>query len=200
MSSALLEAAREIDPDLVVLGDAERPGWMARLFDGPVRPGPLAPALLVRGTRAGLPRRILVAISDPQQESDVLRQARRFGLRFDADVTVLHVITGGLAGVLGLAASERERTHALARLQAYATQQVEKHVAWLRDAGLRADALVVTGDIASAILSAARSLRADLIIVGARRQNAIARRLMGVVADDVLRRAESSVVIAPMLS
>ncbi len=56
-------------------------------------------------------------------------------------------------------------------------------------------ALLVHGEPATALLTTAKERAADLIVVGALRDTSIADRLLGTVATEVVRRAESEVLV-----
>ena len=56
-------------------------------------------------------------------------------------------------------------------------------------------ALLIDGEPASALLTAAKERAADLIVVGAVRDTGIAERLLGSVATEVVRRAHCEVLI-----
>jgi len=56
-------------------------------------------------------------------------------------------------------------------------------------------ALLVDGEPANALLTAAKERAADLVVVGALRDTSIADRLLGTVATDVVRRAECEVLV-----
>lgn len=68
------------------------------------------------------------------------------------------------------------------------------------EAGLAAGrtALVIAmGDAAHEIVASARSLRADIIVMGTHGHGFVARLVMGSVADKVLRHADRPVLIVP---
>lgn len=56
-------------------------------------------------------------------------------------------------------------------------------------------ALLADGEPAAALLTAASERNADLIVIGALRDNSIAERLLGTVASEVVRRAACDVLI-----
>ena len=56
-------------------------------------------------------------------------------------------------------------------------------------------ALLIDGEPANALLTAAKERSADLIVVGALRDTSIAERLLGSVATEVVRRAECEVLV-----
>ena len=65
-----------------------------------------------------------------------------------------------------------------------------------RDCGVQASAtLLVDGEPAAALLTVAEERDADLLVVGARQDVALADRLLGTVATEVVRRAKCEVLI-----
>jgi nucleotide-binding universal stress UspA family protein len=80
-------------------------------------------------------------------------------------------------------------------VNARARKLVEGATGQLRSRGLPADGIVADGDPKAVILDYATSLRADLIVMGARGLGAVERFLMGSVSRAVLRFAPCSVAI-----
>jgi nucleotide-binding universal stress UspA family protein len=80
--------------------------------------------------------------------------------------------------------------------RAAAGQVLSTAVAVANDLGATvAAALLVDGDAAGALLTVAEQRKADLIVVGARRDASIADRLLGTVASEIVRRAPCDVLI-----
>jgi nucleotide-binding universal stress UspA family protein len=66
-----------------------------------------------------------------------------------------------------------------------------------RRAGIAATWLIWEGDPAEAILDAARSEGADLIVLGSRSRTNLRRLILGSVSSEVARRAGCEVVVVP---
>jgi nucleotide-binding universal stress UspA family protein len=65
----------------------------------------------------------------------------------------------------------------------------------LRDAGLTTEARVVRGDPREAIVEAARTTGADLVVIGSHGRTGLARLLMGSVASHVVTHAPCTVMV-----
>ena len=86
----------------------------------------------------------------------------------------------------------------LDRLDKEARRWVERHMAALvrraRESGVPAAARVMSGDPSSQIVRAARSARADLIVIGTHGRRGVSRFLLGSVAERVIATAPCPVL------
>ncbi|TMQ13132.1 MAG: universal stress protein [Deltaproteobacteria bacterium] len=71
---------------------------------------------------------------------------------------------------------------------------LDKLVADRRSLATFGEVMVIDDDARDAIVKAARSVRADLIIIGTHGRRGISRMLLGSVAEDVVRRAPCPVL------
>lgn len=197
-AAELTRAARETEPDVIIVGEPGSRQGLGRLRDTTVelllRRSPV-PVLLARASADKNIERILVAVDESPRAEGVIEAARRMANGANTEVTVLHVVSEGLAGVVAIAAAERERRRAVMKLEQLSATRVGAHVAALRTSGIWAEALCVTGDPAPKILEVASSFGADLIVLGLRRPGRLERALVGVIAHDVLARAPCSVLV-----
>jgi len=69
----------------------------------------------------------------------------------------------------------------------------------LRDAGFATEAQVVKGDPREALVDAARTLRADLVVVGSHGRTGLAKLVLGSVANHVVTHAPCSVLVVKMM-
>jgi len=76
----------------------------------------------------------------------------------------------------------------------WAERQVEKLVEKARKRGVRASAMMVTGDPARQIVRMARSKRADLIVVGTHGRRGFSKFFLGSVAERVIATAPCPVM------
>lgn len=67
----------------------------------------------------------------------------------------------------------------------------------LQASGVEAEALLVQGPYADSILSAARKLEADVIVMGSHGHGAMHHLLMGSTSEQVLKKAPRPVLIVP---
>jgi nucleotide-binding universal stress UspA family protein len=79
-------------------------------------------------------------------------------------------------------------------MQAHAQKQLDKLVARAKTAGARASGLMLEGSAAEAIVRAARSKHADVIVMGTQGRTGFARLLMGSVAQRVAGTAHCPVL------
>ena len=78
--------------------------------------------------------------------------------------------------------------------RAWAQEQVDKLAAKARKAGIRAAALLLEGDAAAQIVRAARSKRADLLVLGTHGRTGVSKFFLGSVAERVVATAPCPVV------
>jgi nucleotide-binding universal stress UspA family protein len=74
-------------------------------------------------------------------------------------------------------------------IRAEAQKQLDRLLARARDGGVRATGLLLTGPPHEAIVRAAKSKRADLLVIGTHGRTGLARLLLGSVASRVLALA-----------
>jgi len=97
------------------------------------------------------------------------------------------------SGLTWMQSAEEEMT---AQAQALAAR-VEKE---LRAAGLATESRVVKGDPRDVLVDAARSLHADLLVVGSHGRTGLAKLVLGSVAAHVVTHAPCSVLVVKMKS
>ncbi len=94
---------------------------------------------------------------------------------------------------------EAAPSDAIARLmeeqEKYHQEIAQREAARLREEGLTADTRVVVSDPRTALLEAARSLPADLIVVGSHGRTGIQKLLLGSVASHIVTHAPCSVLV-----
>jgi nucleotide-binding universal stress UspA family protein len=77
----------------------------------------------------------------------------------------------------------------------WAGRQTDKLAQRARKRGVRASAMMVVGDPAQQIVKAARSQRADLVVVGTHGRRGVSRFFLGSVAERVIATAPCPVMI-----
>lgn len=117
-----------------------------------------------------------------------LRLADELGRKHGARVVVIHVVSP-VYQVEGIDASAYVRE---------ARQRAERQLAKLKPQP--AEALIRIGDPADELVATAKARRADLLVVGTRAQSALARWLLGSVAQRVLHAAPCPVLVVPSAS
>jgi nucleotide-binding universal stress UspA family protein len=195
--------ARETKADLVVIGphdDRPRPSrFLGTTAERIVRTSPV-PVLVAGNPPAGAPRTILVPIDDADITATVLRWTRDVATRFDADVTLLHVMSNAVYSHVA------SMSYATADSEADAHKEIEKELAqagvrWLEElarTGIERDrvtAAVTYGKAGHAALEMANAMVAGLIILGRRGSGLVAPALLGSTVGTVLHGARCPVLV-----
>ena len=95
------------------------------------------------------------------------------------------------AGLTWMQTAEEEMSTQAQELTARVEQE-------LRDAGFATEARVVKGDPREALVDAARTLHADLVVVGSHGRTGLAKLVLGSVANHVVTHAPCSVLVVKM--
>ena len=191
----ILEVTRDRSVDLIVAGTHGRRGFSRLLFGSVagrlVRTSPV-PLITTAGgaERESLRpqiRHILVAtdFGDPAREA--LAYACDLARRFDARITLVHVLPPTLPQIgRGLPAeflpADEARTAMAAELE-----RVKERV-------MKADSILAEGDPREQILRIAAECRADMLVMGTHARRGVPRYLLGSVAETVVRCAEIPVL------
>lgn len=107
---------------------------------------------------------------------------------FAASVPAIAYTMVDAGGMTWMKTAEEEMTVATEEL----TARVERE---LRDAGLATEAKVVQGDPREAIVDAARTMGADLVVVGSHGRTGLQKLVMGSVASHVVAHAPCTVIV-----
>ena len=177
----ILQAARNISADLIVMGTHGRSGFN-RLMLGSVAERILRaseiPVLTVPPGTSGLPgspefTRILVPVNGSEAARNALEYAGRLARSFSAQLTVLHVWEDGKDG---------------------ASQELCEWVPKELRANCRLVELPAGEGAAHAILSASSDLGCDLLVLGARRRRFFDSTIIGTTSVRVVRHAACPVL------
>ena len=138
---------------------------------------------------------ILVPTDFSADSQEALSTARDFAKKFDAKIVILHayhvdipLMAPPLGGVYALPPGFYEQ------LKAQATLQVEAAAQELAAAGVEARGIAVADPAAMAIVEYARSLSADLVVMGTRGLTGLKHVALGSVAERVVRTAPCPVL------
>jgi nucleotide-binding universal stress UspA family protein len=139
-------------------------------------------------------RRILLPTDFSSASRAAFKRALELARASRAQLIVVHVIepTVPMVGEGYIPPQTYESIEASAR--AYAKRNLDKVVALARKAGVRATARVLEGSAHDRIVRAARSLRADLIVMGTHGRAGLARLILGSVAGRVIALAHCPVM------
>lgn len=137
-------------------------------------------------------RRILVAVDSTEVAREATRVALELGGRVGAQVTLVHVLPASVAEgeTADFAAFERA-------CEDYARGLLEELRQHTGRSAPPTSVAVLHGEPAAAISKAAEAEDVDLVIVGTRMRGALARTLLGSVADTLLRACPKPVMVVP---
>ncbi|WNG41023.1 universal stress protein [Archangium violaceum] len=137
-------------------------------------------------------RRILVAVDSTDVAREAARMALDLGGRVNARVTLVHVLPPSIAEgeTADFAAFERA-------CEDYASGLLTEMRQLTGRSGPQTEVTVLHGEPAEAISKAAEAEDVDLVIVGTRARGALARTLMGSVADTLLRQCPKPLMVVP---
>ena len=128
--------------------------------------------------------RILVPTDGSAGTAHVALQAIDLATQYDAPIHVLHVLPDG--GVLGGGADEERRER---------SQRVVERLARMADVhDVDAETAIREGDPATEILDYAEEVGADLIVAGTHGRTGVGRRVIGSVAERLVRHADCPVM------
>jgi nucleotide-binding universal stress UspA family protein len=139
-------------------------------------------------------RRILHASDFSRASGAAFRRATELARANRAQLTILHVYTPVVPLMGEGYALPQVYDRMLADIRADAQRHLDRLVAKARKAGARAKGLLLEGVPHDRIVRAARSTRADLIVVGTHGRTALGRFFLGSVATRVLALAPCPVL------
>ncbi len=206
-SNAIVACAEREGADGIVMGTMAKRG-LERAYAGSVADSVLRataiPTLVVHATVVlGTPavrapfERIFVALDDSEAADVAAAYAIEVAALASAAIVYGTIVeTGDL--LYKAAMYQYDPTSFLEELHAAAKALLEKHVAAARRRGLAATSVVVEdltsnailagGDVSLALLEAARSARADVIVIGSHGRRGLRRLFFGSIAESVVSR------------
>lgn len=182
-SDGIHYVAEEIDAELVIMGTHGRRGVQRALLGSvtesvlrdSTRPIVTIPPAHEDARHRGLPARILAATDCSDTSEPALGYALELAALIGSSVTVLHA-------------------HTSARTLDAARARLERVVAGCKRRGVTIDAALREDEPERAINDVASAIDADLIILGTRGRQGIARAFAGSVAEKVIRAATRPVL------
>lgn len=197
----VIEAAKELDADLIVIGSKGLTG-LAGFFLGSVARNVAKHArgsvAVARALRNDL-QQVVLGVDSSTHSEQAVDFVARLPLPEGATVHVLHVVPAYQPYALVApefiveyeeavrVAKEKDAADAGALTQAICER--------LKTAGKNAEPRVVSGDPADEILKLTEQVGADLVVAGARGISVIEGLLVGSVADRILKQAKCSVLL-----
>ena len=140
-------------------------------------------------------KRILVPIDFSDDSLKALAYARDFGKPFGAELCVLYVVEPiYYAAPADMYATSPNMAMLIDEQRRVGAQQLARINADLKKKGERVRTLQKTGSAAQSVVDTAKSIKADLIIMGTHGRTGLAHMLMGSVAERVVRMAHCPVL------
>jgi nucleotide-binding universal stress UspA family protein len=139
-------------------------------------------------------RRILHATDFSPASRPAFRRALDLAQANRAELIVLHVMTPPILYAPDGYALPQAYDQLVANMRAAAQKPLDRLVAGARARGVRARSLVLEGLAHDRITRAARSARADLIVIGTHGRTGLARLFLGSVASRVIATAACPVL------
>lgn len=142
-------------------------------------------------------KRILVPVDFSSISDEVVASAARMARRLGWPMTLLHVAPRE-PDMFGVQLVRREVREPVPEDVAEAYEALQNYARRARDEeGVECDVLMVRGMPVPTILSEARRLDVELIIVGAHDRKSLFRKLLGSVSAGVLERAPCPMLVIP---
>jgi nucleotide-binding universal stress UspA family protein len=142
--------------------------------------------------------KILIGVDDSPHSNAAVDFVRRMAWPKDTKISVISVVQPAVPAYTEIyvpVLADAELHEELVRRHQDIASGAE---ASLRGGGLGTEARVLTGDPRVALVEAARSERADLIVVGSHGRTGIAKLVMGSVASHVVTHAPCSVLVVKL--
>lgn len=198
-ADVLIDAAREFDADLLVVGSRGLGGFQSLLLGSvanDVATHAHCPVLVTRSPKVG---RLLIATDGSAGADQIAERLGEWGAFAGIPTDVVAVAVPDspafelMVGLYTLGDDRLEQGRAA--LEAKAETDAQAMAERLTAAGIPAEAHPRRGDPASEIVAHAEQIGADLVAVGSRGLSGLDRLLLGSIARNVLNHARCSVLI-----
>jgi len=141
--------------------------------------------------------RILVAVDFSEITDSVINTAIFIGKLFNSEITLIYAIEPPIITIYEN--PFLDNTEIIVELENILknkfSEHLEKYVERFKEAGLKAEKVVEVGTIAETILETSDKKKSDLIIIGSHKKGLIEKLLLGSVAERVLNKAKTSVLV-----
>jgi nucleotide-binding universal stress UspA family protein len=141
--------------------------------------------------------KLLAAVDLSRASGYVIEAIHRVATAIDADVFLVHVVVP-LPSIAGPEFHPVMEQQDLSERYLDEQDQLSGLVKQLTEAGVNAKALIAQGDPVKAILSEAKRLDAELIVVGSHGHGLLFDALVGSVSAGLLRKSPLPVLIVPI--
>jgi len=199
-ASVIVERARELEVDLIVVGHRGRGAWSSRLLgsvSAEVVDHAPCPVLVARDDQLGP---VVLAVDGSPDAAAATELVASWPLFHGLPVRVVSVVEDGFPYAASVAPVLYEETvarytEAVEAERGARTLACDTAVERLRSVGLDATSETRTGDPAHEIVAAAAAMRAGVVVVGTRGLTGLRRLVLGSVARNVLLSAPCSVLV-----
>ncbi|RME68617.1 MAG: universal stress protein [Nitrospirae bacterium] len=205
VAQTIIDTAIDVNADLIVMGTRGRKGLEGLLLGSTARAvaskAPV-PVLVVRKNLWGKkgPLKVLIATDGTEYSQNAIDTFKKLPLDEQSEITVMHVVQSAVHDIPERffievddrmkSLVEKVRTEEFNR----ASSVVDTAAEQISQKFQKVHTLLKTGDPSEEILQAAKVLEADLIVTGCRGRTGL-KGMLGSVSRDILRHAESSVLI-----
>lgn len=201
-SSALAEAVERTAADLVVLGphrrDVLRDVFVGTTAERTIRAA-RGPVLMCNAVPVGAYRRVVVGIDGSEASAHALRVLGKLGVARGAAVSGTHVFDAPAAHLrLRAPGQSAEIAESVGEERARASRALSAFFDAHGLAPLPMDLLLNEGSADRMLHAAARDCGADLLVLGTHGRSGLRRRMLGSVAEAVLRGATVDVLAVPV--
>ena len=188
--------AEIVDADLVVIGPYRR-DRLKNIFIGATAERIIRssqrPVLMANGLPASPYDQILLATDFSEGADQAMRAAKALGLLEAAHISAAYAFQAHGIGLRGSTAASSDNRSATASAQKQMSEMAQALGLALVDQ--IAEAVAVSA--AETIRAIATRVRADLVVVGATRRSPLAQAWLSGVAQDLLRFAETDILVVP---
>jgi nucleotide-binding universal stress UspA family protein len=142
-------------------------------------------------------KKILVAIDFSEITDSVVNSAIFIGKLFDAEITLLYAIEPPIITIYDNPLIDNAEIIIELEniLKQKFSEHMDKYIEKIRNAGLKAEKRIEVGTVAETILEVSDELESDLIVIGSHKKGLIEKLLLGSVAERVLNKARTSVLV-----
>lgn len=197
-AQAVVELAREINADLIVMGSRGN-GPVKRILLGSVSEGVAhgahVPVLILRGGDQSWPPSRIVAGEDSSEDARRAGElAANFAKLFGADMLLAHVVSLQWMVLKAKSQGTDMVDEGMRRAEEHLEQQAEDLEGL---SGLRPRTRAEMGYPALTLAGIAEEEERTLLVIGSRGLNTIKRAMLGSVSSNVLRTVEGPVLVVP---